>query len=112
MSRRFLALGLLGVLLSGTAMAQCDTRLAVIDRSDFAVNEVHFNPSSMANWGRDRLGHGVLPSGRSLSFNPGGSGGNYDVRIVWANGDTAELMRVKICEITEIIATNRGVAAR
>lgn len=112
MFRRILAMGLLGAMVSGAAMAQCDTRFSVINQSDTTVNEIYFNPSSMSNWGRDRLGDNVLPAGRSITFNPGGSGGNYDFRIVWANGDTAELMRVNICSASEIIATNRGVAAR
>ena len=43
---------------------------------------------------------------------PGGAGGNYDFRVVWANGDTAELRRVNICQASEIVATNRGLEAR
>lgn len=112
MFRRAIALALLGTLAAAPAFAQCDTRFVFRNSSNTTVNELYFGPSANSNWGRDRLGDGVLPSGRQISFNPGGSGGNYDFRVVWANGDTAELRRVNICQASEIIATNRGLEAR
>jgi len=32
--------------------------------------------------------------------------------VVWANGDTAELMNIDICTTSEIIATRSGMTAR
>jgi hypothetical protein len=94
------------------AFAQCDTRFTLRNNSGAQVNEFYFGPSANSNWGRDRLGENVLPNGRSVSYTPGGRGGAYDFKVVWASGETAELMRVNICEASEIIATRRGLEAR
>ncbi|MBU8537440.1 hypothetical protein [Falsiroseomonas tokyonensis] len=111
----FRRLALAAVLLAAAAApaaAQCDTRFTLRNNSGSQVNEFYFGPSSNSNWGRDRLGENVLPNGRQVSFTPGGRGGAYDFKVVWASGETAELMRVNICEASEIIATPRGIQAR
>lgn len=111
----FRRLALVAALLAATAapaFAQCDTRFTLRNNSSTQVNEFYFGPSSNSNWGRDRLGENVLPAGRQMTFTPGGNGGAYDFKIVWANGETAEVMRVNICEASEIIATRRGIEAR
>lgn len=113
MLRRFvLAAGLLA-LASGPSLAQgCDTRFTLRNSSGATVNEFYFGPSSRSDWGRDRLGDNVIQSGRAVNYTPGGRGGNYDFKVVWANGETAELMRVNICETSEIVATRSGIEAR
>ena len=94
------------------AFAQCDTRFTLRNTSRVQVNEFYYGPSSQSSWGNDRLGSNVLPPGGSVSYNPGGRGGSYDFRVVWANGERADLMRVNICEASEIVATQRGLEAR
>jgi hypothetical protein len=98
--------------IAAPAAAQCDTRFTLRNESGQQVNEFYFGPSSNTNWGRDRLGENVLPPGRSVSYTPGGRGGAYDFKVVWANGENAEVMRVNICEASEIVATRRGIVAR
>ena len=93
------------------ALAQCATRFTFANRSSVQVNEFYFGPSSNSNWGRDRLGENVLPAGRTVRFDTGRPGA-HDFRIVWSNGETAELMRVDICATNEITATQRGIEAR
>lgn len=112
MLRRFLIAAAMSAVAAAPAFAQCDTRFTLRNNSGSQVNEFYFGPSANPNWGRDRLGDGVLPSGRSMAFNPGGSGGAYDFRVVWASGEHAELRRVNICEASEIVATPRGIEAR
>jgi hypothetical protein len=112
MLRRFV---LTAALLAATTMpaaAQCDTRFTLRNESGQQVNEFYFGPSSNPNWGRDRLGENVLAPGRSVTYTPGGRGGAYDFRVVWANGENAEVMGVNICEASEIVATRRGIVAR
>lgn len=111
MFRRFILSAFIVAASVGTASAQCDTRFTLRNNSGVQVNEFYFGPSSDQNWGRDRLGDGVLPNGRSISFQPRTTG-NHDFRVVWANGERAELMRVNICEVSEIVATPRGIEAR
>jgi len=113
MFRRFAIAATLLAVASGPAFAQgCDTRFTLRNSSGAAVNEFYFGPSSQSDWGRDRLGENVVPAGRSVTYNPGGRGGNYDFKVVWANGERAEIMRVNICETSEIVATRSGIEAR
>lgn len=93
------------------AMAQCDTRFILANRSGVTVNEFYFGSSANPNWGRDRLGDDVLAPGRQITFDTGRPG-LHDFRIVWSNGDTAQLMQVDICTTTEIVATRSGIEAR
>lgn len=111
-TKRVAALALLGMTVAAPAFAQCDTRFSLRNESRVTVQEFYFNPSANSNWGPDRLGNAVLEPRQSMNFNPGGRGGNYDFRIVWSNGEAAELRRVNICEASTIVATNRGAEAR
>lgn len=97
--------------LSLPAFAQCDTRFMLVNRSGSTVSEFYFGSSANPNWGRDRLGSNVLPNGRQVQFDTG-TPGNNDFKVVWASGETAELMRVNICTTSEIVATPRGIEAR
>lgn len=113
MLRRFLLASAMLAAAAGPGLAQgCDTRFTLRNNSGATVNEFYFGPSSQANWGRDRLGDNVVPPGRAVNYTPGGRGGNYDFKVVWANGETAEMMRVNICETSEIVATRNGIEAR
>jgi hypothetical protein len=109
--RTLLSLTLLGGLAAGPALAQgCDTSIQVANTSGVQVDELYFNPSSNNNWGPDRLGENVLPSGRSRSYRPN-VGGAFDFRIVWSGGRASEIRGVDICTISRINVTSRGLAA-
>ena len=110
--RLLLATALLAASAAPSLAQGCDTRFTFANQSGNTVNEFYYGPSSNSNWGRDRLGENVLPPGRSVNFNPGGSGGLYDFKVGWANGDNAELMRVNICSTSTIVATRSGIEAR
>jgi len=111
MLRRVLLSGLFTAALVLPAMAQCDTRFMLVNRSGMQVNEFYYGPSSNSNWGSDRLGQDVLPSGRQLMFDTGRPG-PHDFRVVWSNGQHAQVMGVNICVTTEVAATPRGIEAR
>ena len=96
---------------AGAASAQCDTRFTLRNSSSVQVNEFYFGSSSNPNWGRDRLGQNVLSPGRTQDFRTAQSG-LQDFKVVWDNGDTAELKQVDICSTNEIVATQRGISAR
>lgn len=111
MFRRFLLAGAFVAAAAAPAMAQCDTRFMLVNQSGAQVNEFYFGPSSNPNWGRDQLGQNVLPSGRQTAFDTGRPG-PHDFKIVWANGQHAELMRINICTTSQIVATRSGIEAR
>lgn len=97
---------------AASAQAQCDTRFRVVNQSGAEVRELYFSSSANNAWGEDRLGADTLPAGRSIAFNPGGRGGNYDFRVVWMNGQGAELRQVNICQASEVIINRNGLSAR
>ncbi len=61
---------------------------------------------------RDRLGDGVVTPGAQMAFRPAGNATRYDFRVVWANGENAEMRNVDICSTSQIVATQRGIEAR
>jgi hypothetical protein len=97
--------------LSSVAQAQCDRRFTLNNQSGSTINQFFFGSSAQRNWGADQLGANVLPNGRSVRYETRHSGRN-DFKVVWANGQTAELMNIDICATSEIVATPRGIVAR
>lgn len=109
--RRFMLAAVLAAGFVGTASAQCDRRFSLSNQSGATVNEFYFGSSAQRSWGVDQLGENVLPAGRTARFETRSPGRN-DFRIVWANGQTAEVMGVDICSTSEIVATRSGIEAR
>ena len=115
--RRFLMGASMGVLatasLGGVASAQsCDTSFVLLNTSRVVVQEFYFNPANNPNWGRDRLGDGVVNPGGQMAFRPAGNATRYDFRVVWANGENAEMRNVDVCATSQVVATQRGIEAR
>ena len=115
--RRFLMGAAIGALAtaaqSGPAFAQsCDTSFVLLNTSRVVVQEFYFNPAANPNWGRDRLGDGVVTPGAQMAFRPTGNATRYDFRVVWANGEHAEMRNIDICSTSQIVATQRGIEAR
>jgi hypothetical protein len=109
--RRLLLSALMTVGMAGAASAQCDTSFTLVNRSGATIQEFYFGGSAQRQWGMDQLGTNVLMNGQTMRFRARNAGAN-DFRIVWANGDRAELMRIDICVTSEIVATRSGMEAR
>jgi hypothetical protein len=109
--RRFILAALLATGAVGTAQAQCDTSFTLVNQSGVTVNEFYFGSSAQRSWGVDQLGANVLPNGRTMNFRARNAGNN-DFKVVWANGEFAELMQVDICRTSQIVAGPRGLSAR
>ena len=109
--RRILLGAALAAGITSAAQAQCDTSFTLVNRSGVTIDEFYFGSSAQSSWGVDQLGDMVVPNGATMRFVARHPGSN-DFRIVWANGETAELFRVNICTTDEIIATRRGIEAR
>lgn len=124
MQRRIFGLALAGFAMLGLAACQqepartvvvvpsqaCDTSFRVVNNSSGTVERLYFSHSSQGGWGADQLGTSVLPPGRVVSYRAANAG-NYDFRVVWANGRAAELMRVNVCRASQITVTDRGLLA-
>jgi hypothetical protein len=109
--RRLILTALLATGFAGAAQAQCDTSFSLVNRSGSTVQQFFFGSSAQRSWGADQLGSNVLANGATMRFRTRSPGAN-DFKIVWANGATAELMRVDICVTNEIVATRSGMSAR
>lgn len=88
----------------------CDTSFRVVNNSSLTVRSLYFSHSSLAGWGNDQLGSSVLAPGRFVNYRAANTG-NYDFRVVWTNGQAAELRGVNVCRASQITVTNRGLAA-
>lgn len=88
----------------------CDTRFRVVNNSGLTVAQLFFSHSALSAWGNDQLGTAVLPPGRFVNYQARNAG-NYDFRVVWTNGRSAELRQVNICAASQIIVTNNGLRA-
>lgn len=93
-----------------TGMSSCDTRFRVANNSTMMINEVYFSHASMSDWGSDQLGNDTLAPGNSQAFRASQTG-YYDFKIVWANGQKAELRQVDICRASTISVSNAGLRA-
>jgi hypothetical protein len=88
----------------------CDTSFVVVNNSGATVERLYFSHSSLGAWGADQLGQSVLPPGRQVSYRAANTG-NYDFRVVWANGRAAEIRGVNVCRASRITVTNGGLLA-
>jgi hypothetical protein len=92
------------------APAGCDTRFQVANASGMTVRSLYFSHSSLSSFGADQLGSSVLPPGRAVNYRAANAG-NYDFRVVWMNGQRADLYGVNICRASRITITNAGLRA-
>jgi hypothetical protein len=80
-----------------------DPSFQFVNRTGAQVNELYVSLSSDGSWGRDRLGQGVLLSGNGFWVNlPQGRVCTVDVRVVYADGRTAERRGVETCSVREL----------
>lgn len=80
-----------------------DPSFQFVNRTGAQVNELYVSLSSDGSWGRDRLGQGVLLSGNGFWVNlPQGRVCTVGVRVVYADGRTAERRGVETCSVREL----------
>lgn len=100
---RRLALATLGLLAAASAQAQSnDPSFRLTNNGSVQMNEIYVSSSANQNWGPDRLGDRVLGVGQSYVVRlPAGQCMN-DIRVVWANNQSAERRQVNTCNLTDI----------
>lgn len=91
-------------------VAACDTSFRVSNASSRTVAQLYFSHSNLSGWGTDQLGASVLPPGRFVNYRAANAG-NYDFRVVWVDGRSAELRRVNVCAAREVRVTDGGLRA-
>lgn len=85
----------------------------LVNRSDNAINEVYATSAGLANWGRDRLGNNNIPPGQSYPIRlPADGNCVYDVKVVYANGQTDERRGLNTCTVDNVtFPAGRGGSA-
>ncbi len=115
MFRRFF-LGALAALAGGVAVpatAQQNPDFWVVNNSGRTITEVYVSSSAVSNWGSDRLGQNVLNSGMRFAIRPPRDGTCvFDIRVVYNDGTAEERRRQNTCNVSEVVFTTQGSAAR
>ncbi|WP_043362634.1 hypothetical protein [Belnapia sp. F-4-1] len=92
------------------ARGGCAGEMQVVNVSSRTVDRLFLARLSLEGWGSDRLGQEVLRPGRSARYRPTAPGAQ-DLRVVWADGRTAELRRVDPCTTGTIRVEDAGLKA-
>jgi hypothetical protein len=96
--------------LAATALAAAahagDADFTLVNRTGYDIREVYISPAKSNNWGRDRMGDGMLENGRSKRFAFSDKAAcKQDIQVVfdddnskvtWENVDLCELDKITI----------------
>ena len=87
-----------------------DRRMRIVNDSDQRITLVQGSPVSESNWGADRIPTTTIAEGESVivDFNDNNGECRYDLRVTFANSETAERRGVNICEASEWRAAPGG----
>ncbi len=96
------AMALLGGMVGAARASDADFKL--VNKTGYQINEVYVGPTSSDNWGPDIMGPNAIPTGSSvnITFPHGGSACNYDIKVKYADGDTATWTNVNLCQYETI----------
>lgn len=112
MRRRFLLAALLAgaCLGSAPAMAQSQQDFALVNRTGYQINELYVSASANNRWGRDILGDEVMPSGtrRNITFGRNQRECQFDIRIIYSDGERAEIRQIDLCQVSVVTLTWNG----
>lgn len=106
-ARRFLAIAIILALASsavapGAFAGEADFRL--VNRTGYRVDNVFVSPAQTKSWGRDILGRDTLDDGETvtITFPHSSSACQFDIKVKYQDGDTAEWGNVNLCQYDQI----------
>lgn len=89
-----------------TAAYAGDADFTLVNRTGYDIREVYISPARSNNWGRDRMGDGMLENGKSKRFSfTERAACKQDIQVVfdddnskvtWENIDLCELDKITI----------------
>lgn len=90
--------------LPSAASAQAQQDFALVNRTGFTINEIYVSAANQRNWGRDLLGADTLATGRTFNvrFSPNTRACDWDIRVVYADGDQSEFRGVNLCSVSRV----------
>jgi hypothetical protein len=98
-------IALAGILcLAGAAAQAAQQDFTLYNVTGYTIDKVFVSSVGQNSWGSDLMGSGQLEDGKKVdvSFNEGGRGCNYDLKVVYDDEDTAEWGNVNLCELSKI----------
>lgn len=113
MLKRVWIAAVLSLVLGAPAWAQRDNNPSfyLVNRSNSAINEVYATTANTRTWGRDRLANESIAPGQSYPIRlPADGNCMYDIKVVYANGQTEERRSLNTCRLENVVfpSGNRG----
>ncbi|MBW4681855.1 MAG: hypothetical protein KME19_17320 [Microcoleus vaginatus WJT46-NPBG5] len=101
MAATALAAPLVSLSVKSTQAQDQNLSFSLINRASSPLTEFYTSPTGVNNWERDILGVDVLNRGESaqVSIADGRRTCIYDIRGVFADGETVEDYRVNLCDL-------------
>lgn len=98
---RFVILGSLMIsLFATTAWAATNSKIIVVNKSNWAIHELYFSPTNETEWGEDQLGDTTIETGEQFTLS-GVPCDKWDVRVVDEDGDECVVENVGLCDDTD-----------
>lgn len=96
-TNRFTLLGSLLVALVATpALAGSDSKVIIVNKSNWAIHEMYFSPTDETEWGEDQLGSQTIETGDQFTLT-GVPCDMWDVKVVDEDGDECVVQNVALC---------------
>jgi hypothetical protein len=108
----FAALALLAM--SATSVFANDADFKMVNRTGYQIDSVYVSRASSKAWGSDIMGRDALADGESvnITFPHGGAACNFDIKVGYNDGDSAEWGGVNLCQYSTISLFWDGKATR
>ena len=104
----------LGSLIAGLAVTSAGAQAPnpsfnVVNRASNAINEVYATKAGTATWGQNRIGGRPVPPGQTGPIRlPADGNCVYDVRVVYANGQTEQRRSLNTCNVDDVFFPSPG----
>lgn len=103
---KFIIVLLLSVaaLLPSPALADGKQNFTLENRTGYKISEVYVSPGKASTWEEDVLTDDELPNGESVAirFSRSEKSCNWDLKVVYDDGETVEWEDFDLCEISNI----------
>jgi hypothetical protein len=88
----------------GAAAFAADQDFALYNVTGYTIDQVYVSPVGKKTWGDDIMGSGQLEDGNKvdITFKASNDVCHYDLKVVYADKDTAEWSDLNLCEISKV----------
>jgi hypothetical protein len=109
------ALAIIGALTvmgaASVAMAEAKQDFTLVNATGYTIDQVYVAPTKSNDWEEDVLGRDALGNKDSvhITFSRGDKTCNWDLKVVYDDGETAEWEKFDLCTVSKItIKYNRS----